>query len=299
MMSRSSRRTPEKANNELEFLYDELEEIENLLEPLRDAQSDALRSQSADQKKKLESLGDGELSSFRLSLLRREIHRLKTKAESLANNSLVVGTSLLRNEIDEIEQLLTPLKGNEAEAVQSVKEASKKKLGSVSKKDLPALQEEIHGLKEQAEALAIRSFLRNEIEAVEKILASIKSNRFKRNEVSTLETEKEDKKKELRSVDAYGLAALRKDIRDLKERAEALANREGWFARLRRASGLVWLAIIPLAVVIYAMFVTFWQWRAKPIIQELYLGTATAQTATAAAMPTATATLFPTPTPTP
>lgn len=299
MMRRSSRQTPEKATNQLELLYDELEETEDLLEPLRDAQSEALGSEVADYKKKMEALGDGEIAPFRLSLLRREIRRLKTKAESLANDSFVVGTSLLRNEMDQIEQVLRPLKGNEAEALQSVKEATKKKLGSVSKQDVPALREEIDGLKEQAEALATRSFLRGEIERIEKIIDSTKSNRSKRNEAASLEQEKEDRKKELRSVDAYGLAALRKDIRDLKERAEALSDRESWFARLRRASGFIWLGIIPLVIVIYAIAITIWQWRAKPTIQAFFMETATAQTATAAAMPTATATLFPTPTPSP
>lgn len=299
MMRRSSRQTPEKATNQLELLYDELEETEDLLEPLRGAQSEALGSEVADYKKKMEALGDGEIAPFRLSLLRREIRRLKTKAESLANDSFVVGTSLLRNEMDQIEQVLRPLKGNEAEALQSVKEATKKKLGSVSKQDVPALREEIDGLKEQAEALATRSFLRGEIERIEKIIDSTKSNRSKRNEAASLEQEKEDRKKELRSVDAYGLAALRKDIRDLKERAEALSDRESWFARLRRASGFIWLGIIPLVIVIYAIAITIWQWRAKPTIQAFFMETATAQTATAAAMPTATATLFPTPTPSP
>jgi chromosome segregation ATPase len=300
MMRRSSsRRTPDKAPNELEFLYDELEEIESILEPLRDAQSDSLRAQAEASKKKLESLGDGELSAFRLSLLRREIRKLKARAESLANNSLVVGASILRNELDEIEQILQPLKDDEAEALQSIKEASKKRLESASKKDLPTLQEEIYSLKEQAEALATKSFLSGEIEAIDKILDSIKGNLFKRTEVGSLEKEKKDKKKELRSADEHGLASLRRDIRDLKERAEALAYREGWFVRFRRESALVWLGIIPLIVAIYASFITIWQWLEKPKIEVFYMQTATAQTATAQAMPSPTRTSMPTSTPTP
>ena len=297
MRKSSARRTPDKTYDALEILYDEIEEIESILEPLRDPQSDSLRSQAADHKKKLESLGDGELSSFKLSLLKRDIHKLKARAESLANNSLLVGTSFLRNEIDEIEQILEPLNNVEAEALGSEKEISKKKLESVSKNNLPALQEEIRSLKERAETLAIKSFLLSEIDAVEKILASIKGNRFKRTEASALEDEKKDKKKELRSAGEYRLASLRKDIRNLKERAETLANREGWFARFGRAPALAWLGIIPLIVAIYASFIAIWQWLEKPKIQEYYMETATAQTATAQAMPTAAETSAPVGTP--
>jgi hypothetical protein len=280
-------------------LYDEIEEIETVLEPLRDVQADLLRTQAAEHKKRIESLGEGEVSSFRLSLLQRGVSKLKARAEALANNSLVMGASLLRNEMDQIERILQPLNSEEAGALQAVKEATKKKLESVSKKDLPALQQEIKTLKEQAEVLATRSFLLGEIQRIEKTLGSLKSNRFKRAEASSLQEEQEDKKNAVRSAGVGGLASLRKDIRDLKERTEELANREGWFARIGQASALVWLAIIPLIVAIYAITIAIWQWREKPRIEAFRLETATAQTATAQAMPTATGIFLPTSTPNP
>jgi len=287
--SSSSQQTDNEANNELESLFDKIDEIEQGLEPLRDAQSDLLRSQTEDKKKKLESLADGELSPLKLSFLRKEIGKLKERAESLANNSFIVATSFLQSEVDEIEQALEPLKNADANALRSEKEASKQKLTSVNKTDLPSLREEIRNIKERTGALVTQSFLSAEIELIEKILASIKDNRSKRTELRSLELEKEAKKKKLQSADEYGLASLRKDIGKLKERAESLAAKESWFARLKRVSIVVWLWIIPLLIAIYTGYIAIWQGVKQPTIQAIQLETSTAQTATAAVLQTETA----------
>jgi hypothetical protein len=288
--SSSSKRVGDASNNELETLFEEIDEIEKLLEPLNNAESDSLRSQTEDKKKKLESLDDDDLSSFRLSFLRKEVSRLKARAEAMANNSLIVTTSFLRNEIDEIEKILEPLKAAESDSLRSEMEDKKKKLESVDKTALPSLQEAIRNIKESAETLVTKSFLSDEIDIIEKMLVSIRGNRLKRSELNSLELEKEDKKKRLQSADEYELAALRKEIGKIKEKAESLASRENWLVRLSRVSVLAWLGFIPLLIAIYASYIAIVQWNSQTIIHNY-------ATQTAQAMPTPTETLTPTPTP--
>src|SRR5829696_6878125 len=152
----SSERPDNETPNELGILFEEIDEIEKMLEPLNNAESESLRSQVEDKKMKLEAMDEGGLSPFRLSVLRRDISRLKARAESMANNSLVVTTSFLRNQIEEIEKILEPLKVADADALRSEKEDTKKKLETVVKTDVPSLQDAIRNLKERAEILATR-----------------------------------------------------------------------------------------------------------------------------------------------
>ena len=216
----SSERPDDETTNEPETLFEVIDEIEKMLEPLNNVESDSLRSQTEDKKKKLESLDDDDLSSFRLSILRKEISRLKARAESMANNSLIVTTSFLRNEIEEVEKVLDTVKDSEADSLRSEKEDTKKKLETVVKTDIPSLREAIRNLKERAEILATRSFLLGEIGIIEKMLVSIKANPSKHAELTSLEREKEDKKNRLQVTDEYELASLRKEISKIKERAE-------------------------------------------------------------------------------
>lgn len=292
----SSERPDDKTTNELETLFEEIDEIEKMLEPLNNAESDSLRSQTEDKKKKLESLDDKDLSSFRLSVLRKEISRLKAKSESMANNSLIVTTSFLQNEIGEIEKILKPLNDAESDSLRSEKEDKKKKLESVDKKDLPSLREEVRNLKEKTEILATRSFLLGEIGIIEKILVSIKADPSKRAELSSLEQEKEGKKNRLQVADEYELASLRKEISKIKERAESLVTKESLLVRLSRVSVLFWLGIIPLLIAIYAGYIAIVQWNSQPQIRD-YAITQTAVAATQTAMSSATETPTITPTP--
>jgi hypothetical protein len=284
--SSSSKRAGDETDNDLEALFEDIDEIEKMLEPLNNAESDSLRSQTEDKKKKLELLDDSALSSVRLRLLRKEISKLKARAESLATNSLIVTTSFLRNEIDEIEKILEPLKDAESDSLRSEKEDQKKKLESIDKKELPAIQEEIHDIKERAEALVTKSFLLGEIGVIEKMLVSIRVNPLKRAELKSLEDEKEDKKKRLQSVHEYELVTLRKEISKMKERAESLATKESWLAKLSRVSILVWLGIIPLLIAIYAGYIAIVQWNSQDLIHDY-------ATQTAEAMPTPTETPIP------
>jgi len=289
----SSERPDDETHNELEILFEEIDEIEKMLEPLNNAESDSLRSQTEDQRKKLDSLDEGGLSPFRLSAPRREISRLKARAESMANNSLVVTTSYLRNQIEEIEKVLEPLKDADADALRSEKEETKKKLESVVKTDLPSLQEAIRNLKERTELLATRSFLLGEIGVIEKMLVSIRVNPSKRTQLKSLEAEKEDKKRNLQSADDYELAALRKEINKIKERVESLATRESWLVRLGKVSVLVWLAIIPLLIAIYTGYIAILQRNSQTEIRD-YAITQTAVAATQTEMASATETATPT-----
>ena len=54
----SSERPDDETHTELEILFEEIDEIEKMLEPLNNAESDSLRSQTEDKKKKLELLDD-------------------------------------------------------------------------------------------------------------------------------------------------------------------------------------------------------------------------------------------------
>src|SRR5688572_2149990 len=278
----SSKRVGDETNNEVETLFEEIDEIENILAPLNNAESDSLRSQIEDKKKKLESLDDDKLSSFKLSFLRKETSRLKARAESLASRSFVSITSFLQNEIGEIEKILEPLHDAESDSLRSEKEGKKKNLESVDKKDLPSLQEAVLNIKERAETLVTKSFLLGEVDLIEKMLGSIRVNPSKHAELKSLELEKEDKKRSLQSADEYELAILRKEINKIKERAESLASRESWLVRLSRVSVLVWLGIIPLLIVLYISYLAVLQWNSQPQIRDY------ATTQTAEAMPTVT-----------
>jgi hypothetical protein len=291
MMKRSSSRsTPDDARVELEALFDDIDEIEKLLEPLQGEQAASLRSQLEDKRKKLELVDDEESSSFKLSLLRKEVRKLRTKAEALADDSFVTSTSLLVNQIDEVGKTLQPMQDPDSQALQSQLEDKKKKLASVSKKELPGLQKEILALKEQADTLSTKSFLLNEIDRIDKILGSAKSRPFiRRSELEALEEEKKDQRKRLQSADENELASLRKTINKLKEDVDAFVTREGWRARLGRISAIAWLLIIPCLILFYSGWVASWQWRVQPTIQTFQMQTATAQTATAAGMQTETA----------
>jgi predicted AAA+ superfamily ATPase len=294
--SSSSKQAGDETNNELETLFEEIDEIEKILEPLNNAESDSLRSQTEDKKKKLELLDDSALSSIRLRLLRKEISKLKARAESLANNSFIVTTSFLRNELDEIEKILEPIKDAESDTLRLEKEDKRKKLESIDKKELPAIQKEIHNIKERAEILVTKSFLSGEIDVIEKILVSMKGNPLKSAELKSLEDEKEKKKERLQSVDENELVSLRKEISKMKERAESLASKESWLVRLSQVSVLVWLGIIPLLLVLYTGYVAILQWNSQPVIHIYATETAVAVTQTAQAMPTPTETPIPTPT---
>lgn len=289
----SSERPDNETHNELEILFEEIDEIEKMLEPLNNAESESLRSQAEDKKKKLEAMDEGGLSPFRLSVLRRDISRLKARAESMANNSLVVTTSFLRNQIEEIEKILEPLKDADADALRSEKEDTKKKLETVVKTDVPSLQEAVRNLKERTEILATRSFLLGEIDLIEKMLVSIRVNPSKSAQLKSLESEKEDKKRSLQSADDYELAALRKEINKIKERAESLASRESWLVRLGKVSVLVWLGIIPLLIALYTGYVAILQRNSQKEIRD-YAATQTAVSATQSAMPITTETATPT-----
>ena len=291
----SSERPDDETTNELETLFEEIDEIEKMLEPLNNVESDSLRSQTEDKKKKLESLDDDDLSSFRLSILRKEISRLKARAESMANNSLIVTTSFLRNEIEEVEKVLDTVKDSEADSLRSEKEDTKKKLETVVKTDIPSLREAIRNLKERAEILATRSFLLGEIGIIEKMLVSIKANPSKRAELTSLEREKEDKKNRLQVTDEYELASLRKEISKIKERAESLVTQEGWLVRLSKVLVLVLLGIIPLLLAIYVAYIAIVQSNSQPIIHDY--ATQTAVSATQTAMLSATETPIPMPSP--
>jgi hypothetical protein len=285
----SSRRTPNEAQVELEALFDDIDEIEKLLEPLQGEQAASLRSQLEDKRKKLESVDDEESSSFKLAFLRREVRKLKTSAEALADDSFVTSTSLLVNQLDEIGKTLEPMQDPDSQALQYQLEDKKKKLASVSKKELPGLHKEILALKERADTLSTKSFLINEIGRIDKILGSAKSRPFiRRSELESLEKEKNDKRKRLQSADESELASLRKEIDKLKEDVDAFVTRESWRARLGRISAIAWLLIIPCLILAYSGWVASWQWRVQPTIQTFQMQTATANTATAAVMQTAT-----------
>jgi len=199
------------------------------------------------------------------------------RAGNETNNEL----ETLFEEIDEIEKILEPLKAAESDSLRSEMEEQKKNLESVDKTALPSLQEEIRNIKESAETLVTKSFLSDEIDLIEKMLVSIKVNRLKRAELNFLELEKEVKKKRLQSADEYELAALRKEIGKIKERAESLASRESWPVRLSRVSVLVWLGFIPLLIALYTGYLAILQWQNQPQIRRF-------ATQTAEAMPTVT-----------
>ena len=289
----SSERPDDQKHNELEILFDEIDEIEKMLEPLNNAESESLLSQAEDKKKKLEAMDEGGLSPFRLSVLRRDISRLKARAESMANNSLVVTTSFLRNQMEEIEKILEPLKDADADALRSEKEDTKKKLETVVKTDVPSLQEAVRNLKERTEILATRSFLLGEIDLIEKMLVSMRVNPSKSAQLKSLESETGDKKKSLQSADDYELSALRKEINKIKERAESLDSRESWLVRLGKVSVLVWLMIIPLLIALYTGYIAILQWNSQEEIRDFAI------TQTAQAMPTPIETATPTLAPVP
>ena len=88
-----------KPEETLTSLLEEIYEIENILEPFGGAEATALKSETDDHKKRLESLADSELSGGKLLSLKRDVGKIKQKATSLASTSAQNTRSLLSEEI--------------------------------------------------------------------------------------------------------------------------------------------------------------------------------------------------------
>lgn len=131
-------------------------------------------------------------------------------------------------------------------------------------------------LKKQNERL--RSFLQKEIEDVEKILEPLKGAK-----ADSLRNELNLKRESIESEDDgefafFLLASLRKDIVDLKERAASLSTRPTLSERIPPP---VWLAIIPLLLVIYIAYLAVVQRIQQPLIRGTQTTVAEEQTMTA------------------
>lgn len=120
----------------------------------------------------------------------------------------------------------------------------------------------------------LQSFLRGEVDDIEKTL-----NRVKSPKADGLRAETKRAKESLESAgngeSAYlVLASLRRDIVAMKERAETLATKPGF---LERIPPPLWLAIVPLLLVIYIIYLAIVQRVEQPQIISFATQTAAVQ----------------------
>jgi len=281
--SSSSKPTGDKMKNAektLESLLEEIYYIEQLLEPFGSPEATALRAETNENKKKLESLDDSEASVFRLFSLKKDMDRIKDKAESLAKNSAKNTRTFLTKEIEYLEKKLEVLESAEATPLKAETKNVKDKLSSSNESELSALQNDIGKLTTQ-------SFLLKEIEDLEKKLEPLAGV-----EATTLKSEIAGIKGRLISIEGDELFYLRKETGKIKERAMQLATKQTWWDKFQKWRSTLpvtaWLAVIPALVALYIITMITWQWVEQPVIQTFQVETATAQTATVAVVQTET-----------
>jgi hypothetical protein len=286
--------SPQQAGGELKqerealrlSLFEEIETIEGLLESLKGPEFDRVRSDLADKTKRLESINENELTSYKLPLLQKVIAKIKTKVESLAATPLLMTKSRLLEQIDDIQNTLRLIKAADASSqdderkkldeqallLKSKLEDTKKQLESLAGNKLfsaqDSLQTDIAEMKVQATALATRSFLIEEIGVIANILKSAQVSPFKRAELEFLQNEIGDRRSGLESILDWELTSFRRDIVKLKDRAEAVVVRQGFLAWLRSLSVLFWLGLVPALLLVYMSYYAFWQYRNQADIDK-------------------------------
>jgi hypothetical protein len=285
-------------------LFEEIDMIEKILDPLKGSESDSLRSALKDKTKTLESLNENELTSYKFRILIRDVDKIKKKAEELAASPLQAMKSRILEQIGNIAKILKLLRDKESDPSSPEKEEIRKNVASLeaeienqikrvdflTEKDLPSLQKDVQKIKEKADALATRSFLTHEIGLIGMLLGSARVGFLKRAQLDFLRSEINDRKQKLASLQDYELSSFRQDLTKIREGAETLIIQPSFAPRLRSMSALVWLSIIPLLILLYASSIAIWQRGHQTEIH------ATA-TYIASAMPSAT--LLPAPSATP
>jgi len=281
-------------------LFEEIEAIEGLLESLKGPEFDQVRADLTDKTKRLESVNENELTSYRLPLLQKEIAKIKTKVESLAATPLLMTKSRLLAQIEDIQNTLKLIKAADASSqdderkkldeqallLKSKIEDTKKQLESLAGNKLSSAQPrppqtDIAEMKAEAAALATRSFLIEEIGVIANILKSAQVSPFKHAELEFLRTEIDNRRSGLESIPDEDLTSFRRDIVKLKDRTEAVILKRGFFAWIRSISVVFWLALIPYVLFIYMAYYSLWQYNDRDVIHQ----TATAY---ASAYPSAT-----------
>ncbi|HEX6269717.1 MAG TPA: hypothetical protein VFZ43_05750 [Anaerolineales bacterium] len=134
----------------------------------------------------------------------------------------------------------------------------------------------------------LQSFLRKEIDDIEKTLEPLKGAK-----ADSLRDEINLKKEALESqhegeLPFLVLSSLRKDFVELKERAESLATKPSLLSRIPPP---VWLAIIPLLLVIYLAYLAIVQRIERP--QILRFATQTAEVVQQTMVPSVAETSIP------
>ena len=254
-------------------LFEEIDTVEKILDPLKGPESDSLRSELQDKTKTLESLNENELSSYKFRILIREVDKIKKKAEELAASPLQAMKSRILEQIGNIAKTLPPLKDKESDpsspeqeeilnnvaSLEAEIENQKKRVDFLTEKDIPSLKKDIEQIKEKADALATRSFLTHETGLIGRLLDSARVGFFKRTQLDFLRSEINDRKQKLASLQDNELSSFRQDLTKIREGAETLIIQPSFAPRLRSMSALIWLSIIPLLILIYASWIAIWQ----------------------------------------
>ena len=242
------------------------------------------------------------------STLKDQIQSTKTRLEELKKGPIrEADFTLLKNKLDEIEKLRAGIKEEGFSFLKEelneigkfndeVKEEDFTFTGSVTKEvesQFSALWKEIGFLKDILGALAMRSFLKEETEDIEKELKKLKG-KIKEEDFNSLQVQLKERTEALDSLqdeDNSQLFVLRREIGVLKESAQSFSVKQKWWSRIPSA---LWVLIFTVPVIVYIFWLSFVQWRNQGQIYD-YPATQTAvATQTLGASTPATPTFPPT-----
>lgn len=254
-------------------LFEDIDAIEEILEPFKGTEPDSLRAELQDKTKRLEALSESELSSYKFSILKREVNKLKKKAETLASTPLMVMKSRLSGNLGTIENTLTSIKnkklaaaGPEREKIIQAVDVLLKELtdqqesvDALTEKQFSDLQTKIDQLETKVDTLATRSFLTNEIGLLGKILESARVGLFRRGKLSQLVEEVKQQQQRLTTLTDDELVSFRHTIGEIKERSETLIIHPSLTSMIQSGAAIFLLAIIPVALVLYMLVTIRWQ----------------------------------------
>lgn len=184
-------------------LLEEIYRVEIILEPFADAEAALLKSETAEQKKRLEAADDTLLSALKLRALKNDIDKIEQRAKAFAARSSAVTRSRLLEEIYRLERSLERVEGTKATALRAEAKNIKDNLPSLNDSQLSSLRKKI-------ENLATQTLLLREIDDIEQTLELLKGH-----EAASLKSETEDRRKILSSFTGDDLSTLRKEINTL------------------------------------------------------------------------------------
>ena len=231
-----------------------------------------------------------------------QLKKLKIRQEDF--NSLrdaLIETDKLGRQVIEQDNLGNPVKGDDFLFLQEQLDEIGKLTGEIKKEDFNVQEElggkdrvtesesrvsilrtEIGTLQDSVRRLALRSYLREELDSIKTQIEALKIDEEDRSSLDAELTEKTDRVVSFEEDTDTQLFILRREIGVLRENVEALTVKRNLWSRIPMAG---WIAIITLPLFLYFAWLSLVQWR-NPEQIYYYPGTQTAVAQTAVASQT-------------